>query len=154
MVYGPFEPEMKWDDPAFKTALLSKTVRENFGWLARTFITTDPNLPANPREGMPRVLGDDENNVKLQYYIQGTWRTVLQHLELGVPAPQKQVIQITPAATVWTIDHNLGGPVLCMAFDTSWREIQAADIQQVGVPINRVIVTHAAPEDGWLVIIG
>jgi len=151
---GPYEPEFLWDSPATKSALLSSVVRQNLGWLAQSFITTDPAYPPSPREGMHRVLADDVTNIKLQFFLNGGWVTALQHLESGAAAPYKVLVPIAPAAVTWTIDHNLGTPVTVQCFDATWHLILPSDIQQVSPAFNRVIVQHALPETGFAVIIG
>lgn len=153
MPFGPYAPEFLWGEPPNKGALLSSEVRANFGWLAQTFITTDPALPLNPKDGMPRVLADDLTNIKLQFFLNGGWVTAIQHLESGAATPYKVVVPMLLAVT-WTIDHNLGSPVIVQCFDATWHLIVPSDIQQVSPAFNRVIVQHALPETGFAVIIG
>jgi len=99
--------------PGEQTNVRSLEVRENFRALAQTLYTTDPAFPANPRQGMFRVLDDPTalGNVKLQAWIGTAWQTILQNIQVGVPAPAKIIVasfQTPPGANPWIIDHNLG----------------------------------------------
>jgi len=153
MALPSYTPIFLWDVPATKAQLLSKIVRDNLGFLGTLNITTDAAYPPNPRDGMPRILADDETNVVFQIYFNGAWRTIFQHIELGIPAPFKFIATIAgPGSAIWTVDHNLGGYCIVQCFDVNWREIRPSDVQQVSV--NRVVITHAAAEAGFAICIG
>ena len=99
-----------FDQPTEKAWADARQIRNLFTALAQTNYTTDAAYPSAPRAGMARLNASDPNNIKLEFWqgSPGAWRTSLQNIQGGVPAPIKQIVQITAAATVWTIDHNLG----------------------------------------------
>lgn len=106
----------------------AKQIRDNLTALARTFYTTDANEPQDYREGQPRINASDLNDIKLEYLIGGTFRSVLQNLQGGIPTPTKQLVEKGTAQTVWTIDHNLGSRVIALVFNTSWFQLEAIDL--------------------------
>lgn len=148
----------QWGKPVYRGPRLSEEIRQNFDTLGRLNITDDESYPDSPRDGMPRVNEADPTNVKLQIWYDSLWRTILQKIHTGIPSPAKLIYEVTVAATVWTIDHNLGSAVLVQVFDSTWNILTPANIQQVdtGVPPlkNRVVITHGAPVTGNAVIIG
>lgn len=138
----------EFDQPTEKALADAKQIRDLFTALARTNYTTDPAFPASPREGMPRFNAADPNNVKLEFWQgdPGVWRTVLQNLQGGVPAPVKQIVQVVAPATTWTIDHNLGGQVIAMAFDTGFRQLRVAHtFERTSLFLGRVDLALIAP---------
>jgi len=147
-----------WEKPANEGPRLSEEIRDNMGTLGRLNITDDEAYPNNPRDGMPRVSEANLTNVKLQVWYRTAWLTLMQNIQAGIPVPSKQIHEITVAAGVWTIDHNLGSAVIVQVYNATWNLLTPTNIQQVdtGVPPlkNRVVVTHAAPITGNVVIIG
>jgi len=114
--------------PASETPKLSADIRNNLDALAQNLFTTDPDLPAG-REYMTRILNDvndpiQAGNYRLQTYIGGTWRDVLQHLEVGLAAPSKNIVEFTTAAVSWVVDHNLGSKPAASVFGTSGYQLQ------------------------------
>lgn len=148
----------QWGKPVYRGPRLSEELRENFDTLGRLNITDDETYPDSPRDGMPRVNEADSTNVKLQIWYGLDWRTILQNIQSGIPAPAKQIHEVTVAAAVWTIDHNLASAVIVQVFDSTWNILTPTNIQQVdtGIPPlkNRVVITHGAPTTGNAVIIG
>jgi len=157
----------KFATPAPGTPTLAEEVRDNFSALVQSNYTTDPAFPDTPQPGMRRINAEDPTNVKDQVWLPdggGSWRTVFQHVEANTPAPAKVIVQVTTPATVWTIDHNLGGLALCQTLDASLKQhvvVSAAPapgeciVQHVITPlVQRVVITHPAPTTGWVIIIG
>lgn len=93
--------------------------------LAQTHYTTDPTKPADARDGQLRVLANDPANIKFEVFLAGAWRTMLQHIDVSIPAPVKQIAQITVPSAAWTIDHNLGSQPLVQAYDDNFRLLAA-----------------------------
>lgn len=118
-----------FDQPTEKAWADARQIRNLFTALAQTNYTTDAAYPSAPRAGMARLNASDPNNIKLEFWqgSPGAWRTSLQNIQGGVPAPIKQIVQITAAATVWTIDHNLGNYAIALAFDSSFRQLRPAN---------------------------
>lgn len=154
--------------------VLAEEVRDNFTALAaNNYIEkADPTLfPAVPFAGMHRTNATDPNNVKEEVWLPGSggggggaWKTISQKVQLGVPNPAKVVVQLTVAANVWTIDHNLGSLPLVQVLSDALIQLQnvpaapGADqyiLQHVITPlVQRVIVTFSAPRTGWIIIVG
>jgi hypothetical protein len=151
-----------FDEPQAGAPQRSQEVRNNFEAVVRANFGTDPTKPAVARDGMSRVLKDGITGVvRLQYYLNGGWRTFGQFLELGVPVGTKKIFQFTPASTPWTITHNLGSQPLVQVYDATYKQLQAvpaapgADqyiLQHSGS--NVTIVTHAAPASGYAIVLG
>lgn len=159
----------KYDRPEDDQPAISQQVRDDLHALARLHYTTDPDMPANPRDGQPRVNAEDPNNIKLQLWLPGSgggsaWRDALSFLNLGLGAPGKQVVSVTTPQTVWTIDHNIGSFVLAAAFDANGYQyepigpppavIGAGQMQVRQVTVNRVVLTFSGPVSGFAVIVG
>jgi hypothetical protein len=106
--------------PATNTPVVSAEVRDNFTALAQTNFTSDGTTPASPQKGMTRINGANPNNWLFQVWNGSNWQTLLQNIQLGIPAPVKSITNIAVPANAWTITHNLGSQVLVMAFDSSW----------------------------------
>lgn len=107
----------------------SQEIRENFEALAQNCYTTNPDFPSSPREYQTRILNDimdpvQAGNLRMQVYVGGAWRDVMQHLEGGVAAPAKLYAEFTTPAVVWTVDHNLGSKPVALVFDATWRQLQ------------------------------
>jgi hypothetical protein len=155
--------KFKFNRPATGEPPISTLFRDLFEALARTNYTTDADFPlvATSKDGMLRVSAVDPNNIKLDVFIDGTWRTFIQNAQLGFAAPAKKIIEKTDAETVWTIDHNLGSQPLVQVFSPSYIQRQAVPsapganqyILQHTTP-NRVVVTNPAPATGFVVLIG
>lgn len=155
-------PLLNLDQPApqpeGQVPLASAVVRNNFNALATTNWTTNANYPANPRNGMMRVLdlNGAGTNIKLQLFRAGAWQTLIQHLELILGLAVRREFVFTAAAAVWTIDHNLGVRPLVQTFNAADLQITPASVLhvQVGGEWNRVVVTHGAPQTGYALLVG
>lgn len=113
--------------PAEQTPARSAEMRNALEALARTFFSTDPLLPTNPRDGQLRVFDEvGLGNTKLQWRVGGAWTTMLQNIQDGVAAPAKQVAAGFAAvpSTPWVVDHNLGSKPLPQIYDLSFRQLQ------------------------------
>jgi len=138
----------EFDQPTEKAWADARQVRNLFTALAQNNYTTDESNPNAPRLGMLRVNAFDPNNIRLQVWqgSPGQWRTVLQNIQGGVPAPVKQLVQVTTAATVWTIDHNLGKYVLALVFDTSFRQLRVANtFERTSLYLGRIDLALIVP---------
>jgi hypothetical protein len=122
-----------FDDPPDSSPVIAKDLRDNYTALARTNYTTDKSVPPNsqpafpkaPRDGMPRINASNPNNIALEFWLPGTgggstWRRALQFLNLGFPAPAKQIVAFPNPINPWVVDHNIGSQVLVQVFDPSW----------------------------------
>ena len=155
--------------PADNTPARSPEMRAQFEALARLNYTTDAAYPKNPRAGMPRVLADDTSNIKLQvYYLStptdpstGAWRTILQNLQLALPAPAKFISAKSGAS--WTIDHNLGTYPQVQVLNSDGWQMQVVpqgatpgvgEYKLQHVTVNRFVVTHNSAIDGFVIFIG
>ena len=121
----------QYNIPADQTPARSSEVRENFRALMRNQYTTDPAHPASPQEHEFRLLDDHTTpaltgNLRLQVYLGGTWREVLQNLQLGFAAPSKVVSAAFNAVALnpWVVDHNLGSKPVVQVFDSSWNQLR------------------------------
>jgi hypothetical protein len=155
-------PLFNFDQPAAQPAeqvpLASAVVRNNFNSLATTNWTTDAAYPANPREGMQRILdeGGAGTNIKWQIYRGGSWQTVMQHLELGLTLTVRREFEFSTATATWLMDHNLGVRPLVQVFDAADDMLVPTNIKHVQTAgeWNRVIVTHGAVQTGYAILIG
>ena len=114
--------------PRTGTPVLSEEIRNNFQALKQSFYTEDATKPedATTDPGQPRINAADANNVQLQFRINNSWRTALQNLQLGIPAPAKLLSTfVAPGQQVWTITHNLGSKPAVQVFDDLNRQLQA-----------------------------
>jgi hypothetical protein len=151
----------QFDQPPEGGPRTSAEMRDNFNALGQTNYGDDEDYPAAPRKGMLRILKDGANT-KFQWYDGATWRDMLQRIEGGVPAPVKVIVDVTVAATVWTVDHNLGSQPLVQVFDASWNQRQVVPPGPVAadqyllthVNTNRFTVTHSGAVTGHVVILG
>lgn len=98
-------------------------MREYFEALARTHYTTDAGFPQNARDGQPRINAVDPNNIKLQVWLSGAWRTVVQQVDKGIAAPVKSIWQFDTPGAAWVIDHNLESQPVVQVFDTLWNQL-------------------------------
>src|SRR5688572_21002513 len=105
--------------PADDTPAVAKEIRDNFTALARLNYTTDEDYPENPQNGMPRINAVDPNNIKLQVWIDGAWKTIASFLQLGNGTPSKQVVEFSVGANPWVIDHNIGSFPQAQAFNVN-----------------------------------
>jgi len=116
----------RFERPGTRTPALSEEIRNNFNALGQSNYSTDSAKPdtTQRRDGMPRLLAEDPNNVKYQVFFDGAFRTLMQNVHLGFPAPAKSVVQITTPASVWQIDHNLGSQPIVQVHDASWSQLR------------------------------
>lgn len=109
-------------------------IRNALNALAQNHLTTDDAFPANARQGQFRINGVDPANFKLDVFINGQFRTVIQNIDKGIAVPTKQVVQFDTAVTPWVIDHNLGSHVVAQVFDSAFiamKPVNVFDIQDV-----------------------
>jgi hypothetical protein len=148
--------------PAEGAPRTSQPVRDNFTALGQTHYTTDEGYPASPRKGMMRILLDPADSIhRLQWFDGSTWRSMLQRIEGGTPAPVKVIVDVNAAATTWTVDHNLGSKPLVQVFDATWIQRQpisaapgAGQYVLTHVNDNRFTVTHSGAVTGHVIILG
>jgi hypothetical protein len=117
--------QFSFDVPALDAPVLSEEIRNNFNSLGRTLFTEDDTLPAVAvaRDGMMRVNASDPTNIKLDVFLSGAWRTILQGLAGGISATTK-IIASFVSASVWTIDHNLGTKPLAQVADANNMQLE------------------------------
>jgi hypothetical protein len=87
--------------------------------LARQHYTTDIVKPVSPQDGQPRINASNPANVKLEVYLSGAWRVLLQNIENGLAAPTKRVVQFDVVSASWVIDHNFGSLPIVYVLDSS-----------------------------------
>jgi len=152
-----------FDEPQAGAPRRSQEIRNNFEALGRCNITTDPTLPANPREGMMRVLKDlsPANNWKLQQFLAGAWQTLAQRINSARPAAASRTFVFTAAVNPWVIQHDLGNQPLVQIFDLTYLQRQvvpsapgAGQYILQHADANKVNVTFAAPTTGIAIVIG
>ena len=136
-----------FDIPADHTPLKAKDIRDQFNVLAVNHITSDPNFPRNPRDGMLRVFSPDGVTVALQLFF-GTWRNL--YINVGTQARKQE--QIFTSLAQWVFDHNLGTYPIVQVYDSSGREIIPEHVDHIST--NRVIVTHSAITSGKIIVVG
>jgi hypothetical protein len=110
-----------YDTPIVGAFVDAVAVEQNFRALAQTHYTSDPAFPLSARQGQLRVNAADPANFKLETFLNGAWRTMLQRIEGSIPAPVKQIAQFDTALASWIVDHNLGSQPLVQAYDASFR---------------------------------
>lgn len=93
--------------------------------LAQNHYTTDALFPTDARAGQFRINAEDPTNIKLQVRLNDAWRTMLQHVEIDVPAPVKQIVAFDTALASWIVDHNLGSQPVAQAYDATFRMLAA-----------------------------
>ena len=73
--------------PGTDTPQTSQAVRRQLEALGRLFYTTDPDYPAGPRVGMPRIYNPDGLGIgiKLQWYDGVDWLTLIDGIETTNP---------------------------------------------------------------------
>lgn len=140
------------DVPIAQAVLDAVEVRNNFTALARTLYTTDPVNPLDKRQGMMRILADpaEAPNKKLQAFLDGDWRTLLQNIAAGIAAPVKQIVQIAAASNSWVVDHNLGSQPLVQIYDATFKKLEAKSVNPEAVTqhlgfIPAAVLTTLAP---------
>lgn len=117
-----------YDRPPQGAPSLSSEVRDNFSALAQSHYGTDPANPTAPRIGHVRILREEPpafavTNVKYQWFDGAIWRTLLQRLEGGIPAPTKLIVDVSTPLTIWTIDHNLGSFPIVQIVNAAGQEL-------------------------------
>jgi len=95
--------------PGTGTNAQSEEMRNQLQALKQMFYTNDESKPETAQldPGQPRVNVFDPNNIKLEFYLNGGWRTVLQFMQLGLKLPALRS-QAFDTQTQWIYDHNLG----------------------------------------------
>jgi hypothetical protein len=142
----------RYDRPVEGAFLDAVEMRNYLTALARTHYTTDSANPANAQDGQPRINAEDPDNVKLEVFLDGNWRTAIQRIDKGIAAPVKSIVQFATAGTPWVIDHNLGSQVVVQVFDASFIRLQPVNtFPTVAVPLAQVDATLAAGAalTGW-----
>jgi len=150
----PFVP----DQPETESNLASEVVRKNLNSLGTTNYTTNPSYPLTPRTGMTRLYDDAGagTNIKLQWFHNGSWRTLVEHMELYITLARRREIPVAVAAVSWVINHNLGVKPLVQCFDSANNQLVPANVQHVQVAGQwmRVVVTHTAAIAGYVILVG
>jgi hypothetical protein len=137
--------------PEEGSALSSGAIRINFQALARTNISAAEELPKNPRDGMLRILVENQRNPKFQVYLNGQWYTVIDQLTNPSPVPHYFEYDFASSDT-WVVDHNLGRRPIVQVLNSSNIVVEPLAITHANT--NRVIVTHTSPIPGRVVLIG
>lgn len=144
MSNGTVQPAQVWlfERPGTGTPVRSEEVRNNFNAIGRLFFTDNADYPENPRNGMPRVLAQDPNNVRFQVWFNNAWRTIFQNIQRGIPAPAQLVATVeSPGLTTWTIDHNLGVKPIVQVFDELGNMLEATNLDsppRATIPLTNV----------------
>jgi len=112
------------DTPVQSSNQSSLEMRNNLTALVRQHYTTDALKPTDPRNGQPRVNASNPANNKLEVWLDGAWRTLLQNIGSGTAAPVKQIAQFNLASASWVIDHNLGSQPLALVYDGLFRQLE------------------------------
>lgn len=143
----------RYERPVEGAFLDAVEIRNYLTALARTHYTTDSANPANAQDGQPRVNAEDPGNIKLEVFLAGAWRTVLQQIDKGIAAPVKSIVQFAAAGTPWVIDHNLGSQVVAQVFDSAFIKLKPVNTFETRpVPLVQIDATNAigAALTGWL----
>ena len=149
------DPEpFKFNTPPAGGALKSSEVRRNFDALGRTNFTTDESLPAIKFDGMLRVNASNPNNVRLQMWLAGQWRTLFGNIAGTSFIAQLQIFDFALPSAVWTVNHLAGHEVMVQVLnaDPMPRKIDPTSIVQAS--LDQVIVTHGSPITGKVLIVG
>lgn len=137
--------------PATRTVLASRIVRDNFDALGTTH--EGPTPPLNPQKGMFWLDTAGEPVIFLLKFFDGTSFQIIAQFPFAAPISGIIRVTISPAAKVWTVVHNLGQPaVIVHLFDLSAKEITALEIDLSD--IDQAIVNHAAPVAGLAMVVG
>ena len=146
-----------FEQPSTGSPLLSLPIRLNFNAIGT--MNLGPTAPANPFEGMPWIDTSDAGNLKLNAFLQGAWRTLLQNIAAGPPTQtgvtSVEHVEAGPATT-WTITHGLGTRLLTMEFfdsSVSPEEVLLPNTIQV-IDDNTVVATFSPGQQGRAVIQG
>lgn len=116
-------------------------IRNALKALAQTFYTTEASRPSDARQGMQRVNAVDPTNIKLEQFINSQWRTILQRIDAGIPAPVKQIVEVPVGLpiTPWVVDHNLGSQVSALVFDIAFLQLVPVNVfQPRNIPLVRL----------------
>ncbi len=137
-----------YDVPLTGSAYRAFEVRDNFNALGINNATANPDHPKNARNGMSRVLSEDPNNVKFQIFWNG-WQTLIY--DIGGATQSRRKSKSFSALAQWTFDHGLG--------EIPITQVLVGNIlvspEKVEHPSgNRVIVTHATPQTGTIIVVG
>jgi hypothetical protein len=151
-------PQFAFDTPEQDANLVSAVLRRNFNAVGTNNYTTDANYPENPRNGMFRILDESGagTNIRLQWYYEGSWYTLINHMELLLPFAKRSEFPFI-AQQIWVIDHGFGSKPIVQCFDSATNlDITPASIEHalVAGEWSRVIVTHNNPETGYAVLVG
>jgi len=145
--------KFQFDKPVGNSNAASQEVRENFEGLGTTnFVIDNETLPANPRKGMLRII--ERNSIlDLQYFNGTVFKTILadiDNVERLVQAKRKDFL--TPD-TQWVFDHNLGVSPTVEVRNTAGDILTPTTVQDA-LTFNRVIVTHATNQTGYITVVG
>lgn len=137
--------------PATRTVLASRIVRDNFDALGTTH--EGPTAPLNPQKGMFWLDTAGEPSIFLLKFFDGTSFQIIAQFPLTAPISGIIRVTINPAAKVWTVVHGLGQPaVIVHLFDLSAKEITALEVDLSD--IDQAVVSHAAPVAGLAMVVG
>ncbi len=132
-----------WERPGTGTPIRSVEVRENLDALGVLLRTDDEDLPIIKRDGMPRFNVSDPNNVRFQIWQDNGWRTLVQKIQLGIPAPAKLESRFDVATLVWTIDHNLGSRPHLQVYDIAGNLLQLVTLSPP--QRDQIVMTRVSP---------
>jgi len=141
----------EFDLPVPNSSVLAQEVRSNFNSLGTLNITANPDAPTNPRNGMPRLYMESTTSALFQIYFEGAWVT-LAVLGSGTVAQARRKSQSFSSQSQWIFDHNLGLRPLVQVVLATGEVVLPEKIEHASV--DRVIVTHAAPESGEIIVVG
>lgn len=131
--------QFTYGTPRTSSAATSQEVRDNFEALAQNHLTTDPDKPLDRRDGQFRVNRVDLTNSKLQMWLDGNWRTLLQQIQLDIAAPVKNIVQFSTASASWVVDHNLGSQVVAQVFDSLFvKLVPVHTFEERNIPLVRL----------------
>lgn len=140
-----------FDLPRYKSPTLSQEVKNNLNALAQNNYTVSEELPKNPRNGMFRFNASDENDIRLQYYYNGSWRTLFGNLEGGATQARRKAESFASLDT-WVFDHNLGLRPVVQVVNASGEVVHPFKIEHSSV--DRVTVTHSTAQSGEIIVLG
>ncbi len=143
--------------PALNDPLTSEPMRVNFQ--AVISLNSGPTAPSDPQEGWPWFDTSDPTNIKLKFFIGGTWVTGLANVQAGPPSQSnvdKEVFTQSVAATTWTVNHSLDSDelsVTCIDTSTSPDTIMIPDTVEF-TSTSVVTITFLTPQAGKAVLLG
>ena len=139
--------------PVLRGPLASEIVRKNLDAIGS--LNAGTTAPANPDKiiGMPWLDTTGAPTLFCLKFFDGTTFQTLIEFPFATGVAGVIRSSINPAATVWTLIHNLNkSSVAVSLYDLTGNKIDASDVD-VSNP-NQAVVTHPAPVAGNALIIG